>query len=482
MQAVTNDQGQKGFYDESLGFIPVDSLQQVTDPQGQKGYWSGKTGFIPAPAETSSLSKWREKWAGKESFTGLNEASDTASEKISKIWSPKGNESVLQSGLKIPGRVFDTAGELAGAGTKVIGQTAVNAAKGIYNVTTPEETKKMEAETFQAFLDTPIAKTGVAALQQGQKYFDLFAKTHPDAARHLIEGFNLFGAGAFNKSFKVLGEAFDLPKTAESAKTALTSSESEKLINLVKRDVSTMTKEERIEALKTNKMEKPGVFKQSAIKTTKQDEEIADSIMGIVDVKKSPVENINNIYKEIGVLAEKTKALPAENDKIFNNKQIRSYLSKAKNDTSVILPGDKNLSKIYDSVVTDFMNILDKKPNKLSSVLEARKEFDALMKYKNRKVFDRAGAVIDQARKDVRDLANEFVSESLPEGNEFKLLLKKQTNLYRAAERIAKNNPEVGKSTIEKAGDFIRKHPYISTGVAGTLGYEGGRKINALLP
>ena len=51
MQAVTNDQGQKGFYDESLGFIPVDSLQQVTDPQGQKGYWSGKTGFIPAPAE-----------------------------------------------------------------------------------------------------------------------------------------------------------------------------------------------------------------------------------------------------------------------------------------------------------------------------------------------------------------------------------------------------------------------------------------------
>jgi len=128
------------------------------------------------------------------------------------------------------------------------------------------------------------------------------------------------------------------------------------------------------------------------------------------------------------------------------------------------------------------MNILDKKPNKLSSVLEARKEFDALMKYKNRKVFDRAGAVIDQARKDVRDLANEFVSESLPEGNEFKLLLKKQTNLYRAAERIAKNNPEVGKSTIEKAGDFIRKHPYISTGVAGTLGYEGGRKINALLP
>jgi len=218
MQAVTNDQGQKGFYDESLGFIPVDSLQQVTDPQGQKGYWSGKTGFIPAPAETSSLSKWREKWAGKESFTGLNEASDTASEKISKIWSPKGNESVLQSGLKIPGRVFDTAGELAGAGTKVIGQTAVNAAKGIYNVTTPEETKKMEAETFQAFLDTPIAKTGVAALQQGQKYFDLFAKTHPDAARHLIEGFNLFGAGAFNKSFKVLGEAVDFGKMTESAK------------------------------------------------------------------------------------------------------------------------------------------------------------------------------------------------------------------------------------------------------------------------
>lgn len=49
MEPVTNKEGQRGFYDEATGFIPVDSMQKVTNPEGQRGYYHEKAGFIPAP-------------------------------------------------------------------------------------------------------------------------------------------------------------------------------------------------------------------------------------------------------------------------------------------------------------------------------------------------------------------------------------------------------------------------------------------------
>ncbi|MCR4307648.1 MAG: hypothetical protein NUV80_03735 [Candidatus Berkelbacteria bacterium] len=53
MQAVTNDAGEKGFYDETTGFVPATSMQKVTNPQGVRGYYLDSTGFVPAPPTAS---------------------------------------------------------------------------------------------------------------------------------------------------------------------------------------------------------------------------------------------------------------------------------------------------------------------------------------------------------------------------------------------------------------------------------------------
>ena len=53
MEAVTNSEGQKGFYDKSVGFINVDDMQKVTNAEGQRGYYHEASGFVPVPQDVT---------------------------------------------------------------------------------------------------------------------------------------------------------------------------------------------------------------------------------------------------------------------------------------------------------------------------------------------------------------------------------------------------------------------------------------------
>jgi hypothetical protein len=110
-------------------------------------------------------------------------------------------------------------------------------------------------------------------------------------------------------------------------------------------------------------------------------------------------------------------------------------------------------------------DILAKKPNNLSSVLQARKDFDRLMNdkfpgWENKFTGDNVRA---NAIHDIRKAVNDFVAGELPDGNKFKALLSEQSHMYDASKAIAKNAG--AKGAIDK-----------STGgaVVGTTSYFGG--------
>jgi len=160
-----------------------------------------------------------------------------------------------------------------------------------------------------------------------------------------------------------------------------------------------------------------------------------------------------------------------QNDAIFNNSQLRSFLDDAKAESQVIFGGDKTLEKNYDTIIDEFVKIQNSKSNKLSDLLQSRKDFDAVINKKFPNIFDKFGTdnVRANAVKDVRNKVNQFIAEALPEGNEFRDELFEISDMYKAIDNIAAQTAgKVNKNIIERTTNFIRKNPILS--VAGATG------------
>lgn len=415
----------------------------------------------------------------------LSKINQTRSQNINKIMSPRGNESVAQSVVNSPGRVFDVGGQVAGGVGDIIGAVG----KKIYDVAATDEAKKSHKETLEAIVKSPLGQEGVKAFQQGAGYWDKFKKSYPQEAQHIESAANYLNIIPARMGAKVGAEvvAPNVGKVAGKAATVLEKKSAEQLsqdtLNMVKRNFSNMTKGAKGEQAKATAAglteKKPGFFQPTTLKTTKQDVEIAKSVEGIVDQKAHVSENVDSIRKKIGELAEQTKSLPAGNEKPLNHGKLNEVLNAAKEESSVVFAGEAGMENTYNQTIKAFTDILDKKPKTLSSVLEARKEFDKLMndkfptwasKFQGDNV--RANAIYD-----VRKAANDFVAGELPEGNQFKALLKQQSNMYRAAERISINAGAAGAidpSKFQKLTSVMRKHPWVTAEAAAAAGAAGG--------
>jgi hypothetical protein len=273
------------------------------------------------------------------------------------------------------------------------------------------------------------------------------------------------GAGSLTGKAANVLEASGVKKVSEDA------------LKMVKRKVSSLTPAEQETLMKTNKITESGIFKNAEIKTTPQDIELAKSVEGIVDPRKSPIENIDRITTKRIELAEQTKTLPQMLDGAIDTNEIKGLLEGLKKSSSINFIGDTALESAYNKAIETFMDILSSKPKTIGNVLEARKEYDIAIKEKYADAFkpntDARGNVIKQAALDVRKAANNFVEGALPEGNEFKGLLKEQTNLYMAAENISKNNlPIIEKNKFQRVLGLITRHPWMSAeiGVAAVGG------------
>ena len=455
----------------------IDNRPTNTTPQGilnslrSKGYTF--EGYGQAVKPTQTILPQTPTPQPKQSFLGgLVQGAKNIVGDVQKRF--QGAVEATTKGVFGEGNPVEAALQTVGQGAGLVGDVLYEGAKAILPSAIKEPIKKGISAIAQA--------PPVQSVMQG--YSD-WANKHPEASKDLEAITNIASLIPIGGGGKILEKGVEkaapiVGKLAEKGagvlEEKLAKQVSQETLDIVGRDVNIMTKAERETALKAGQVEKPGIFKPATIKVSPQDQEIAQSVQGIVSKSKNPIENIDNIRTKIGEVAAKTETLPKENDAIFNNAQIKSALLQTKEGSSVIFAGDKTLENAYDSVVNEFMKILDSKPNKLSSVLEARKEFDQVIKQKFPKIFDKFSGdnIRANAVKDVRMAANDFVSDSLPEGNQFKALLKEQSNMYRAIDRIAeKAVPSINQSKFAHLTNIIRKHPWLSIEAAGALGGIG---------
>ena len=403
------------------------------------GGWSDDT----TPKATSAPEAPQQK---KGFFSKIG---DDASKRITNV--TNNNASMAAQPLNVVGQAAGFVGD-------VIGQSISSAVQTI----TPDSAQDYIKSKMQSILSTNLGKAGLNALQKGGKIYEKFKADHPDMASNLEATANILmvlPGGAAKKGAQEAGEGIlkqATKKGVEIVEGRLEKQKFQETLDMVKPELSILSKKQREGMLTSGRVEKPSVFKKAEVKVNKQDIEIANSVNGIVEKGKNPIENIDKIRTEIGKVAEQTAALPKELDKPLNAQEMNGLIKRfeqAKEESSVIFASDKTLENSYDSIGQEFAKLVGEKPPTLSNLLEARKKLDQVIKQKFSNVFSKFSGdnVKANAIKDIRMAVNDFIADSLPEGNQFKALLKKQSNMYRAMDRIAeKSAPKLDQSSVQR--------------------------------
>jgi hypothetical protein len=231
------------------------------------------------------------------------------------------------------------------------------------------------------------------------------------------------------------------------------------------------------QALKEGRITEQGLLKGSSIVPSKRDENVYEAVKDVISSKKSVVQNLDSISSKVEEINSGVGAYVETYKKPFNTNQLRTQLNAGKGDLNLVFASDKTAQKTYEAVVNEFMKHVAKKDTK--GLFLARQGFDKVPAIK--KLLD-SRALGENTKKEivltVRDMANKYIANLLPKGNQYKTALLQETRMLNAIDNIASSNSStVGKS---KLIELMNKYPilkWVASGLAGAGGVGVGSVI-----
>lgn len=377
---------------------------------------------------------------------------------------------VLNGPIETP---LQIVGQGAGFITDILGE----AAKSLVEKT-PSFIKEPIKHLGADFLETEPAKAGLKAIQGGVEMYQDWKQKNPRLALDLESVVNIgtllpIGKGA-QLGLKTTGKLAG--KGATALEKGLAEQGFKDALEIIKPVLSKTEKQEALEAgrgIVKNRI-LPRRYEKITLEPTKREIEMAETIKDIVSKSKNPVDNINAIDNEIGRLANVVQEGLKANNTIFNKNQLKTALGKAKEGSRVVFGTDKTLQSSYDAVIDEMLRQVDETSGNLSGLLQARKNFDNIInqKFPNLLSSPMGDSARQNAVRDVRQAVNQFIADKLPEGNEFKELLKKQNLMYDAIGNISKKTASaVDASVVKKVMSLLRENPLTSFATGGILTY-----------
>lgn len=227
---------------------------------------------------------------------------------------------------------------------------------------------------------------------------------------------------------------------------------------------------------------KNGLIDETTLGTTKLvpdsgfDQELIDVSKGVVDPKATINENIKSVQTRVKELNQANKAFLRQNDGIFNPKELKKSLEAIKTSDearhAIIFGSDKAMESAYDDMIAAFMKVMEKYPKKLSSVLDARQEFDRIAESVIPKAFDADArdTIKKIALRDIRMGANDFVAGRVKGGQAIKDTLRNETLLLEVADNISERAPKIGDTAYKR---FSKRNP-IKTAIGEKIGNTVG--------
>lgn len=219
-----------------------------------------------------------------------------------------------------------------------------------------------------------------------------------------------------------------------------------------------------------------GIMGNISAVAPKRVQQVADAIKGVFNPAKTLSENANNVMKAISTEAQTLKSTIMSQDHPYVFKELQSAFNKM-DIPHFIKTSDSLVQKRAASIVSKFMEIAKSGDGKISSLLDARKAFDQWVEREYPRVFDESGNAVNQLVSNVRNTANKFIADAVPNAG-VKASLQKQSLMYDAFDTLnekaalgdIKSTGEIGTNRFSR---WATNHPNIANLAKGTLKVGG---------
>lgn len=218
-------------------------------------------------------------------------------------------------------------------------------------------------------------------------------------------------------------------------------------------------------ALAEGRVTEAGLLKKSQILPSKRDKQLAEVAKDYVSSKKPITENIDSVRYGIKQINEGVREYVKTNKVPFNTNQLKTQLNKGKDDLNLIFASDTQAEKTYNAVVEEFMRGVNSKDT--MGLLDRRQGFDKIPAIK--KLLDSQG-LGENTKKEVvltvRDMANKYIANLLPKGNQYRNQLLTESKLIEAlGNMVEKNAKMIGQNKLQM---LTKEYPFLK-GIAGAL-------------
>lgn len=282
----------------------------------------------------------------------------------------------------------------------------------------------------------------------------------------------VLGAGGAAISKATKGAQKEISKNIARAK----GDESQLIDDAVELTRPVRSKAERIDAIARGRATEKGIPGLKEVKIEKpsmRDVEVAKAVSGVVKKGKNQIQNIASISDEVGRIDDEIVEGLKSNNSIFNDNLLRSRLAEAKEKSRVIFAGDEVLEKRYNAIIEEMLDTVEN--NNLEGLFAARKKFDQTVRAKFPRTFDGnpSDNVTRNAILDVRREVNNFIADTLPEGNTFSKQLRQEHLMLEAIENLAEQAELMTKEG--KSRSWLNM--VLTSAGLGALGYLGSQLV-----
>lgn len=381
---------------------------------------------------------------------------------------------------QIAGDVLDTGTNLALAGSMFLGNEAAPAEAPIADAAVKSVVKEVPSivnKGIEALKSLKTAGTGYGAAQ------GLATSLKNEASPGKTVANTILG-GVIGRSAEFLGGKAINAITKEGGIFGKTAQELEKRSKEFLTPEMTAKKSGEAIAQGRGTIEKGTIFDKVKISPDSKINKAYEAVKGILDPSKTYTENINNIRKALSDEAE------------FLKEKIKNVVTKFKfSDLESKLRGVElpisfkrsatNQDKILEDIITKVMKISQSGEESVAGGLDARKEFDALVKenfpnlYENGKPTDTYYAVTR-----VRNAFNDYIQEVLPDGFGYRESLGKQSGMYDAIDSMESSaGKEVGQPTnkiIRSVKNWEKRNPQKAGALKLGSSLTGGYLLNKI--
>lgn len=348
--------------------------------------------------------------------------------------------------------ILQTAGAVGG----FVGDAANDALELIPGVKQGED---LLSKGVGALANTGVGKSVVGAGEN-------FAQAHPELAGDIGAVGNIAGA---------IGTFAGAGALKDAAGSAIGRAIGKDALSSVAADVAPdVSGKAAASAAAKGGVQKGGLFGGISSAPSSGDREVAQAVVDNVpgfQKMNTFTDKLNATRDAVYNMADnlKQQIIQSGKDIIYPFKELNSAMENV--DIPIAIKSDPVLNRQFDLARQAALQIAQEKGGTISSLFDARKEFDQLVAKQFPNLYDRTNAPMRDAITGIRGAMNDFIESHLPEGSGFKESLQQQSRLFKAIDNMSsKSVKEIGSNNFTR---FAKRHPKVTGAIKHGAGAVG---------